>query len=70
MQTPERCDSSCGGSGTYLEPNADFSMQLHLHEDNDEAAAISYWRDETGLPNANFYKTFIKPKGTGHRKKT
>jgi len=45
-------------------------MQLHLHEDNDEAAAISYWRDETGLPNANFYKTFIKPKGTGHRKKT
>ena len=53
---------------TYLDPDADFSLQLHLHEGNDEASARSYWRGETGLPNANFYKTFIKPKGTGHRK--
>ncbi|MGH8952580.1 MAG: hypothetical protein ACRDX9_14305, partial [Acidimicrobiia bacterium] len=52
----------------YLDPDADFSLQLHLHEGNDEAVARSYWRGETGLPNANFYKTFIKPKGTGHRK--
>ena len=52
----------------YLDPDADFSLQLHLHEGNDEAAAKSYWRVETGLPEANFYKTFIKPKGTGHRK--
>jgi hypothetical protein len=53
---------------TYLDPNADFSMQLHLHEGNDEAAARSYWRNETGLTTANFHRTFIKPRGTGHRK--
>ncbi len=53
---------------TYLDPAADFSLQLHLHEGNDEGAARSYWRAETGLNNANFHKTFIKPKGTGHRK--
>lgn len=53
---------------TYLDPNAEFSLQLHLHEGNDEDAAKSYWRSETGLTAANFYRTFIKPKGTGHRK--
>jgi len=53
---------------TYLDPDADFSLQLHLHEGNDEGKARSYWRAETGLTTANFHKTFIKPKGTGHRK--
>jgi hypothetical protein len=52
----------------YLIPNARFSLQLHLHEGNDEHAATTYWREATGLPDANFYKSFIKPKGTGHRK--
>jgi hypothetical protein len=52
----------------YLDPNARFSLQLHLHEGNNEASAQRYWRAETGLDDANFYKTFIKPKGTGHRK--
>ena len=52
----------------YLNPDARFSMQLHLHEGNHEPSARAYWRAETGLVNANFYKTFIKPKGTGHRK--
>jgi hypothetical protein len=52
----------------YLDPDADFSLQLHLHEGNDESEARSYWRAETGLTTANFHKTFIKPKGTGHRK--
>jgi hypothetical protein len=51
----------------YIDPDASFSMQLHLHEGNDENAARCYWRRETGLARANFYKTFIKPKGTGHR---
>jgi len=41
---------------------------LHLHEGNDEEGAKEYWRSETGLGNSNFVKTFIKPKGTGHRK--
>ena len=53
---------------TYVDPSACFSLALHLHEGNDEAAARRYWRQETGLYRANFHKTFIKPKGTGHRK--
>ena len=52
----------------YVNPTARFSLHLHLHEGNDEAAARRYWRYETGLVDANFHKTFIKPKGTGHRK--
>ena len=53
---------------TYVDPTAQFSLHLHLHEGNDEAAARRYWRGETELEHANFHKTFIKPKGTGHRK--
>jgi hypothetical protein len=53
---------------TYLNPGARFSIQLHLHEGNDDRAAKEYWRSETGLLEANFHKTFIKPQGTGHRK--
>jgi hypothetical protein len=52
----------------YVDPSASFSLHLHLHEGNDDKAARAYWRAETGLMNANFYKTFIKPGGTGHRK--
>ena len=53
---------------TYPSPGARFSIQLHLHEGNDDRAAKEYWRSETGLLEANFHKTFIKPQGTGHRK--
>ena len=53
---------------TYVDPGVRFSLRLHLHEGNDEIAARRFWRDETGLVEANFHKTFIKPKGTGHRK--
>ncbi len=53
---------------TFLDPEAEFSIQLHLHEGNDENAARTYWRTETGLLEANFYKSYIKPAGTGHRK--
>jgi hypothetical protein len=52
----------------YLDPDARFSLQLHLHEGNHDASARRYWRAQTGLDDANFYKTFIKPRGTGHRK--
>ena len=52
----------------FLDPDAGFSLQLHLHEGNDDSAAQAFWRGQTGLDAANFYKTFIKPKGTGHRK--
>lgn len=53
---------------TYIDPTARFSLQLHLHEGNDDEEAKRYWRSETGLVDAKFHKTFIKPKGTGHRK--
>ncbi len=53
---------------TYIDPIAQFSLKLHLHEGNDDEEAKQYWRAETALVDANFHKTFIKPKGTGHRK--
>lgn len=53
---------------TFLNPIARSSMHLHLHEGNDEFEAQQFWRQQTGLEKANFHKTFIKPKGTGHRK--
>jgi len=52
----------------YIAPEARFSIALHLHEGNDEDNARRHWREQTGLRQANFHKTFIKPKGTGHRK--
>jgi hypothetical protein len=45
-----------------------FVLSLHLHEGNDEGSAVAYWRSATGLEDAPFTKTFIKPAGTGHRK--
>lgn len=52
----------------FVDQDAQFSIQLHLHEGNDESEARAYWRQVTGLERANFYKTYIKPRGTGHRK--
>ena len=52
----------------YLRNDARFSLHLHLHEGNDEPAARAHWMNETGLADANFHRTFIKPAGTGHRK--
>ena len=53
---------------TFVDPAARFSLPLHLHEGNDEVSARTYWSNQTGLLRANFHKTFIKPRGTGHRK--
>ena len=53
---------------TYINPSAEFTLHLHLHEGNDEEAAKRFWRNETSLRSAKFIKTFIKPQGTGHRK--
>ena len=53
---------------TYLDPDAAFVLSLHLHEGNDDAAAQEYWRLQTGLVDAPFTKTYVKPRGTGHRK--
>jgi hypothetical protein len=53
---------------SYLNRQAEFRLSLHLHHGNSERLAKSYWRFELGLPNAKFTKTYIKPRGTGHRK--
>src|SRR5665811_495586 len=53
---------------SYIDVDAGFVLSLHLHEGNDEPAARKYWRAETGLPDSPFTKTYIKPRGTGHRK--
>jgi hypothetical protein len=55
---------------SYVKPDAEIRLALHLHEGNDEGMAMEYWRKALGLPQAKFHKTFIKPRGTGHRKNT
>ena len=52
----------------YLDEGAEFDLQIHLHDGNDEPAARVFWRDATGLADASFYRTYVKPRGTGHRK--
>lgn len=52
----------------HIDSDAGFVLSMHLHEGNDESAARSFWRTATGLTGARFTKTFIKPRGTGHRK--
>src|SRR5690606_9230712 len=52
----------------YLDPDAEFALSMHLHEGNDENEAKRYWSTILELPDATFHKTFIKPRGTGHRK--
>lgn len=51
----------------YLLPGAEFVLSLHLHEGNDDAFARSYWASRLGLERPQFYPTFVKPAGTGHR---
>jgi len=52
----------------YLDENASFVLKLNLHLGNDEPAARRLWAMELALVDPCFYKTFIKPEGTGHRK--
>jgi hypothetical protein len=52
----------------YHDASADFVLKINLHAGNDEPAARDFWRDATGLGDATFYRTYIKPDGTGHRK--
>ncbi|MCP4304760.1 MAG: hypothetical protein GY788_07780 [bacterium] len=59
-----------GWTRRYLDKEAEFVLSLHLHEGNDEATAMAYWRKATSLVDARFTKTFVKPAGTGHRKNT
>lgn len=52
----------------YVDGSAEFVLKLNLHFDNDEEAARAFWSSELTLDSPEFYKTFIKPEGTGHRK--
>jgi hypothetical protein len=52
----------------YVEADPVFVLKLNLHADNDEALARDHWRHSLGAEGAEFYRTFIKPEGTGHRK--
>ena len=54
---------------SHLDPNASFALALHLHDGDNEQEAKAYWKDSLALPTSRFTKTFVKPSGTGHRKK-
>ncbi|MFV1963671.1 MAG: hypothetical protein ACC658_17865 [Acidimicrobiia bacterium] len=53
----------------HLDTHASFGLSMHLHEGDDETASMRFWRRSLGLPDAQFTKTYVKPAGTGHRKK-
>lgn len=52
----------------YVKDNAEFVCKLNLHYNNDEPAARHAWSEMLGMADIRFYRTFIKPEGTGHRK--
>jgi hypothetical protein len=52
----------------FHDSEAALTLSLHLHEGNDETLARQHWGATLGLPNPTWSKSFIKPKGTGHRK--
>jgi hypothetical protein len=57
-------------SSTYLDRGTtDMACRLHLHSGQDERQEISFWAGVTGIDEDRFGKTFIKPEGTGHRKR-
>lgn len=49
-------------------PSNRLRAHLHYHEAQDEEKIKKYWSQLTGIPLENFGKSFLKPKGTGHRK--
>ncbi len=53
---------------SYLISDPGVVLMLHLHTGNNEQEAKQHWMDALGLPTADFYKTYRKPAGTGHRK--
>ncbi len=53
---------------TYLPPSTGFTARVNLHADNDEPSARKWWATELGLSLSDFYKSYVKPDGTGHRK--
>lgn len=54
----------------YEIPAEKISIHLHLHSGQNEENMKKYWSQITGIPRANFIKSFIKPEGSGYRKNT
>jgi hypothetical protein len=57
-------------SERYLQrPASQVRCTLHLHSGQDPALEQQWWRRQTGIPEEAFLKPFVKPPGTGHRKR-
>jgi hypothetical protein len=52
----------------FVASDAAFVLKLNLHFDNSDPDARTYWTEQLSMPDAYFYKTFVKPEGTGHRR--
>jgi len=50
-----------------IEPE-DFRIHLHLHSGQSEPALVNYWCKLLGVKRGQFYKSFVKPEGSGYRK--
>lgn len=46
---------------------ANLKAHVHIHYGNDEKKIKKFWSSLTRIPLENFGKSFLKPKGTGHR---
>jgi hypothetical protein len=44
-------------------------VQMHIHSGQNEGNMRQYWSRITAIPLDNFQKSFIKPEGSGHRKR-
>lgn len=50
-------------------PESKLRVQLHLHSGQDEHAMKVWWSRVLKIPLTQFGKSYVKPEGTGHRKK-
>lgn len=46
-----------------------FTVRVHIHSGIDPAEVARYWSELLGIPISQFRKFYVKPAGTGHRKK-
>lgn len=66
---PELIRLFLGWAERYLgTARLDVRVQLHVHEDQGIGSITARWADELQLDRTAFYKPFVKPPGTGHRK--
>ena len=49
-------------------PQEKFKARLHIHSGQDEQSMKSFWSETTGIPLAQFGKSYVKKEGSGHRK--